>query len=435
MKQNFEQIVRESLNNQELPYENGAWEKFQASTITPTPFYKSLWFVASVVGLIVIGGIVATTTSNSNSDLDLDNKELIVANETETSSINPTTINKATLSENSELDIVNTEINSVETTTNTEDNSSKNDLTDNSLRTEPNNLPEKAKSKGLGSQISNGDNNKIKPLTPITNPNDPITVNTTEMASAKFFLKNTVCQGSKIYLVSEENNPNHNYVWTINGSQILKGASTEFVAKDAGQKEIILSILDKNGKQLASKSSQITVNAAPSNDISIKRNKTSIVNEFEIVNNDSYSTMSVNYGDGTSSTEDYTHTYKGQGIYECNISLTSQEGCVTNVTEKIELEGYYNFQRDFGFSPFDDNGLNDYFIPQILKTINVPFTMVIYARSGEPVYTTNSVDLPWDGRLANGKQSSFESFVWVVTLTNEFGVEETYKGTVTNVNN
>jgi hypothetical protein len=61
--------------------------------------------------------------------------------------------------------------------------------------------------------------------------------------------------------------------------------------------------------------------------------------------------------------------------------------------------------------------------------------MVIYSRNGEPVYTTTSVDQPWDGRLANGKQSSFESFVWVVTLTNEFGVKETYKGTVTNVNN
>jgi hypothetical protein len=431
MKQNFEQIVRESLNNQELPYEAGAWEKFQASTVAPTPFYKSMWFVASIVGLIVIGSIVVTNTSNS----ELNNKELIVSNDIEVTNIITSTKNETTLSENSNLNVVNTEINSVETTANIEDNSPKTGLTDNSLRTEPNNLPEKAKSKELGSQIGNGDNNKIKPLTPITNPNEPVTVISTEMASARFFVKNEICQGSKIYLVSEENNPNHNYVWTVNRTKILKGASSEYVAKDAGENEIILAIFDKNGKQLASKSSQITVNQAPLSDITINRNKSSLVNEFEIVNNDSYSAMTINYGDGTSSTEDYTHTYKGQGIYQCNISLTSEEGCVTTIKEKIELEGYYNFQKDFGFSPFDDNNLNDYFIPQILKTINVPFKMVIYSRNGEPVYTTTSVDQPWDGRLANGKQSSFESFVWVVTLTNEFGVKETYKGTVTNVNN
>ena len=60
-KNNFEEIIRESLNNHEVPYEAGAWEKFQSNLPVSTPFYKSKWFIGGVA-VLVLAGIVGYNT-------------------------------------------------------------------------------------------------------------------------------------------------------------------------------------------------------------------------------------------------------------------------------------------------------------------------------------------------------------------------------------
>ena len=61
--------------------------------------------------------------------------------------------------------------------------------------------------------------------------------------------------------------------------------------------------------------------------------------------------------------------------------------------------------------------------------------MSIYARNGQLLYTSTSIDKPWDGRMKDGSTCTFGSYVWVVSLTNNLNEKEVYKGTITNVSN
>ena len=88
-----------------------------------------------------------------------------------------------------------------------------------------------------------------------------------------------------------------------------------------------------------------------------------------------------------------------------------------------------------GGVPSSMEQINDVFIPVELKELNVPFELSIYARNGQRLYTTTSIDKPWEGRMKDGSTCTFGSYIWVLTLTNELGNKEVYKGTVTNVNN
>jgi hypothetical protein len=55
MKQDIEQLIKETLNDHSLPYESGAWEAMakRLDGTTPSPFYRKWWFAASVGTVLV----------------------------------------------------------------------------------------------------------------------------------------------------------------------------------------------------------------------------------------------------------------------------------------------------------------------------------------------------------------------------------------------
>ena len=80
--------------------------------------------------------------------------------------------------------------------------------------------------------------------------------------------------------------------------------------------------------------------------------------------------------------------------------------------------------------------LNETFIPKALLVTTAPFIMTIYDKSGKLVFETNDVSRPWDGLYKKDfLPAPTGSYVWVVSITNELGVKEVYKGTITNVSN
>ncbi|MEZ7930616.1 MAG: hypothetical protein QMC21_03735, partial [Flavobacteriales bacterium] len=56
MKNNFEQLIKNSLENHEVTYEAGAWEKFNKAQ-PPTPLYKSKWFVGGAALIAIIAAV------------------------------------------------------------------------------------------------------------------------------------------------------------------------------------------------------------------------------------------------------------------------------------------------------------------------------------------------------------------------------------------
>ncbi len=424
MKQNFEQIIRDSVSNHEVPYEAGAWEKFQSNIPTSTPFYKSKWFMAAGLFAVVVASIVGYSMLEKDTNKI---EQAIVAQTNKTGISTPISIN------DNKVIVSSTEgkvITSTETQDNTVSNNSatNNDGDDRDLNISPIIIPETPTSK------------PTLPVTPdkIKEPNtpEPIIISEPEMVSAEFFLAKKVCEGNTVYLIADDNKPSHTYVWNINNRELIKGTNVNFKVSKTGINTITLSVRNAEGKVVATKSSTIEVIELPEIANEIENDKFSVKNDFKFEITPSINTtVKWNLGDGTKSNEaSFNHTYKQGGVYTTTCTVTNEHGCATTATKKVDVKGLYNIRPDYGFSPNGDN-MNDNFLPVELKSLDVKFTMNIYSRNGQLIYTTNSIEQPWNGMMQDGSKSPFGSYVWVVTLTNEFGNQEVYKGTVTNVTN
>lgn len=95
----------------------------------------------------------------------------------------------------------------------------------------------------------------------------------------------------------------------------------------------------------------------------------------------------------------------------------------------IRRDCYLNIPNSF--SPNGD-GLNDYFLPRELLSSGLrSFTMNIYNRWGENIFTTSSVDgRGWDGKY-NGVPQLIGTYVYVIDAEFDNMLKKTFKGNVT----
>ena len=435
MKQNFEQIIRDSVNNHEVPYEAGAWEKFQGKLPASTPFYKTNWFVTSGLALIITAGFVAYSLYNGEEN-PTNNADIIAQNSEQNSALN-----EISTTNNGEATTVNQEVmpnksNSVNLPTDNSVDATKSvNNTDGNAQTSQNLTASNDRQGNQNEELPNANKSGDLKSVDTKKNSSPNVLHEEEMISAEFYLEKKICKGNKVFLIADNINPTYKYLWSVNNDKLLEGSSVNYKPTKAGVHLIALSV-KKNGKVVATKTSSIEVIELPEIETTIKNDEFSVKNDYSfVINSLTNTTVEWDLGDGNVSTESsVNHTYKQAGIYKAKCKVTNEHGCSSTITEKIEVKGLYNIRPDYGFSPNGDN-INDEFLPVELKTLDVKFTMNIYARNGQLVYTTNSIQQPWNGLMQDGSKSPFGSYVWVVTLTNEFGNQEVYKGTVTNVTN
>ena len=421
MKQNFEEIVRNSVNSHEMPYENGAWETFQKKGNPTVPFYATKWFIA-IVTCVVLGTATAYLVNN---------KKWKFESEKQISSIDTVVVESVKTMENNTLNKTpQIEPEGIKEKTETAPITKNSDKPEKHISVVPNSTEERKNDLGQESQTE-------RPYSVTQRAENQVTETVKlESATASFYLPKTICSGETIYLTSKENNISHTYEWRIDNEPTLKGSIQKFITKSAGLKSVSLVILNENGNILAEETQSIEVKNSPEISMEVQHDEFSIKNNYDFeVTHSSNATHSWDLGDGTTSNErNFSHSYTKAGIYNIVCKSTTEFGCTKSVSQKIEIPGIYNFRKDYGFSPNGDN-MNDLFIPVELSSLNVKFSMNIYARNGQLIYTTNSFQNPWNGLLPDGTRCPFGSYIWVVTLTNEFGNKEVYKGTITNVSN
>ena len=416
MKQNFEEIIKNSVNNHEMPYESGAWESFVKNTAKASPFYKSGWFIG--IALLSLTLLLVTTTMFTPNPTKNEVAKNILKNRKQFSENSAGIKEEVTIAEDYQQVSSEPTENTVVTFRQT-----KNKQT----------LPLQTTSTDLTGQKEKA--NTAAELSKRTQPRN-FEESAAVTASAEFYLPKSICEGETIYLTAQENHINRRYQWFINRTITLEGSNQNYKAAQSGETEISLAVFDNKGNELAKKTHVIEVNPKMELSVSLENNPNSLINQytFEVSGAEQHQ-VTWDFGDGTQSNKNSAnHSYKKMGVYEVKCSSSTEYGCKSSTITKLEIPGIYNFRKDYGFSPNGDN-INDNFIPVELTSLAVDFVMNIYARNGQLIFTTNSAETPWNGMLANGTRCLFGSYVWVVTLTNEYGNEEVYKGTITNVSN
>lgn len=107
------------------------------------------------------------------------------------------------------------------------------------------------------------------------------------------------------------------------------------------------------------------------------------------------------------------------------LTVISPDGCVGTDQVTITVEDVPIVEVPTAFSPNGDN-VNDLITP-FLHDIVALDHFTVYNRWGEEVFTTNALNVGWDGKV-NGKEADIGTYVYILVATTTTGGEEIRQG-------
>ncbi|HXP53175.1 MAG TPA: gliding motility-associated C-terminal domain-containing protein, partial [Bacteroidia bacterium] len=137
------------------------------------------------------------------------------------------------------------------------------------------------------------------------------------------------------------------------------------------------------------------------------------------------------FGDGGSSVDSFPYyQYVQQGVYPVTLIISNPSGCADTLHDTVYVnEGIYVPNV---FTPNND-GINDVFhiTAGSLKT----YSIEIFNRWGEKLFTANSPNDDWDGRSMSGVEEADGSYFWLIKATDYAGKGYNLKGYVQLIRN
>ncbi len=132
-----------------------------------------------------------------------------------------------------------------------------------------------------------------------------------------------------------------------------------------------------------------------------------------------------------STIEHPSHDFTHVGTYDVWLVIESKYGCKDSTMNEITILDVYTFYAPNAFTPNDD-GVNDYFIPQSTNLDYATFDFFVIDRWGEIIYETHDPNAPWDGRAKSSKKIVQQDvYTWVVYVNEVSGKRHQYIGHVT----
>ncbi len=142
-----------------------------------------------------------------------------------------------------------------------------------------------------------------------------------------------------------------------------------------------------------------------------------------------------NFGDGSPSVSGQatTHIFNNVGTFYVELSVTDNNGCISNYYDSIVVHEIYTYYIPNTFTPNGDD-LNDVFLPQGLSVDPNNFEMAIYDRWGTLVFISTTPGEGWNGTYMNKgkyeKDSVMGVYVYRIRLKDLAGYEHNYIGHV-----
>ncbi|HLP56276.1 MAG TPA: hypothetical protein VK151_14665 [Fluviicola sp.] len=404
MKENLERIIKQQLENYELPYEAGAWEQFSKRLDgTPsTPFYRKWWFAASIGTVLVSSATYfALTSTESTDDRPAPKTEQIVSTQETTHA----------------ADVKNSQNNS---------NSTASTVTAGNLPPETVSTP---------SQPVSNVPTPVYPryFVPEVFPNpEPLIVEPVNppMRFQKLVLPAAVCLNESFTI----ENPNDVAVTVTlpNGRSkvISPKQSAEIKSSNSGTIQV------ETGRSTES----ITVHETSAQlyidvDASLLYENGIPTLKFDVSGTDQPVTWESNIGSRTSDKNHLVvHPYTDR---EVNVTAISSDanGCTVKESKTVTLNEVYNLMAPTGFNPSGGDSRTNQFIPYALTMRDTPFEMVIMDPNNMTVlYKTSDASQGWNGIDSRTGQlvPAGSTWLWKVVMKKPLQGEPTeYKGLIT----
>jgi len=423
----FDKKIKETVSSHEAVYNPAAWTAVESQLATSYSYTK--WFLAAgIIGLVSLGIYLITNSENENTTIkEKYNNDKIVENKSsiDLENENQTEIENSIKHSNSSIDNNSNVVSENHNVSNEEINNSEVEKvkTDNTSNTNSNN-----NTVNQNNPIVSNENNNLNIVEKKWSLSNPVISGKTEM-----------CEGGELELSSSEISEKTNIQWLLNGIFVSDQKEITLKNLNAGTHEIELVHSAKDDfkstclKPILKKSMMVNVKENTAIDFKFEQVGEAFYPEtkFQVLSPEKNTKYTWSIDNFTFQGEDFTHLFNNKGNYPVQLLAENENGCSNKEIKNVEISTDYNLLAPNSYSPNFD-GINDDFIPEALKYLNLPFKMNIYSRQNILVFQTNRSDLPWDGRnINNGETCGQGAYLWIVELTNKEGKIEKYSGTIT----
>ena len=62
---------------------------------------------------------------------------------------------------------------------------------------------------------------------------------------------------------------------------------------------------------------------------------------------------------------------------------------------------------------------------------NLKYDLAIYDRNGAVIFQSKDINTAWNGKIGDGEQAPFGTYIWLIIIQDEFGKETKQLGQVT----
>ena len=215
------------------------------------------------------------------------------------------------------------------------------------------------------------------------------------------------CQPLDVFFSVPNAGPDATYIWDFgDGNVSSQPQDVQYTYTNWGIFDVSLSIIDSSGcSDQITYTDYMNVLERPIADFNFTpellddvQSTAQFFSTSSQITNDWY----WSFGDGgTSYSENPTHNYNGPGYYLVNLTATSATGCADVASNYIRYKDVIFMYVPTAFTPNGD-GRNDVFQVRARGEINI-FSLKIFDRWGELVFSTSDINQPWVGNKLDGE--------------------------------
>lgn len=275
----------------------------------------------------------------------------------------------------------------------------------------------------------------------VPKPTEPIaqaTTKTTQMPEkpnmpiqASIRAKQEACADEEITFTAESACQNCQFTWNLGHGTTQTGSTAKTSFDEAGQYVVQLTVSQNEETRVFEK--RIVINSKPQADL-----------EFNYTVEDQIPTYHFTYNQKDvpevqwtfASDKKYSgsachHVFYEKGMHDIHVKAISNKGCIQEFTKSVDIENPLTLMAPNSFSPNGD-GKNETWMPILLQENNMPFTLQIFDRNKNLVYTTSNPNAGWNGHLmtTNKKVAMGQVFVWFAEVQINAHERRGFKGEI-----
>ena len=431
----MEDAFRNSLEGHEAPYNPKAWSAIKGKIGGTPNIFR--WIAGSAAAVLLVTTAIILFPSNEE---DGKTNKLVTTTNTTTPKNAIETIHATNTPENNSTEIkVENETATLETESNTTDDSnqeviaSDQNVGEADPQTTIDNTNDGHDFVSAHSAIINEESTPQtdSPIVTVPNPEEGSAIGI--IYSAEFSVSEMeICLGETVLLDPKMLLNTIEYEWNFGDGNLSNSIKTSHEYNSAGVYNVLLTMRDKKTKQiLTNESKSITVNKSPEIKFGFDQANEFIPayifrNESEISTDLTWRIDNRLFADKNT----FDYTFREKGTYSVELTGVNEFGCNNSNRQEILIDKDFNLGAPTAFAP---ESTTEYtFMPSALKIMNKEFKMIIYNSAGNPIYQTSNANEPWTGIdiNTNAAAPAGTMYTWIVYLTNTNGTTDRYFGQV-----